>query len=242
MSQTLLLTGASKGIGAAAAALFGRKGYDLILTGNSHMDELYRLKQEMEIAGRTCHVFQADFSDASSLDRFLKELAGLELSCDILINNAGISNIGLLQDLSPAAWEDLFRVNVTAMYRMCAFVIPLFLKQGHGKILNVSSVWGLCGASCEAAYSASKGAVNSFTKALAKELAPSGIPVNAVAFGAIDTSMNDFLSPGERRDLEDQIPAGRLASPEEAAEILYHMAGFGNYVTGQILTADGGWI
>ncbi|MBE5921393.1 MAG: SDR family oxidoreductase [Lachnospiraceae bacterium] len=240
--KTLLLTGASSGIGAATAAYFASKGYSLILTGNSHMNKLTSFQKGMRAHGVVCHIFHVDFNDPASVKAFFKGLDDLDLRFDLLINNAGIVKIGLLQDTSLEEWERIQRVNVTAMYRMCQYAIPRFLQWGSGKIINVSSVWGINGASCEVAYSASKGAVNSFTKALAKELAPSHIPVNAVAFGAIDTSMNQFLTPEERRELTAQIPVGRMATPDEAAEIIYHLSEFGDYVTGQILTADGGWI
>ena len=128
------------------------------------------------------------------------------------------------------------------MFLTCRAAIPLFLRQGGGSILNVSSVWGLAGASCEAAYSAAKGAVNSFTRALGKELAPSGIRVNAVAFGAVDTSMNQFLSPEERRALEEEIPAGRFGTPAEAGALIADLSLNHPYLTGQVITMDGAWI
>ena len=139
-------------------------------------------------------------------------------------------------------WNRLLQTNITSMFLTCRAAVPLFLRQGGGSILNVSSVWGTAGASCEAAYSASKGAVNAFTKALGKELAPSKIRVNAIAFGAIDTSMNRFLSPEERADLEEEIPAGRFGTTAEAGALIADIALNHPYLTAQVLTMDGGWI
>ncbi|MCD8118111.1 MAG: SDR family oxidoreductase [Lachnospiraceae bacterium] len=284
--KTVLITGASVGIGAATARLFAENGYDLIVTGYSHQHELNQIVQYADSLGRQCHAYSVDFSDSASIDRFLDSLDREQLHFNLLINNAGISRIGLIQDTSADDWNALFQVNVAAVYRLCQYAVKKFLSERNretsllgqhssvfsngsetsgetvsctntgtarifsgrngtfscpGKILNVSSVWGVCGASCEAAYSATKGAVNSFTKALARELAPSHIPVNAVAFGAVDTAMNGHLSEEDRAVLLEEIPAGRMATPQEAAEIIWQMAGFGDYVTGQILVADGGW-
>ena len=149
---------------------------------------------------------------------------------DIVINNAGISYVGLLQDMAPDEWQRIIGTNLTSVFNVCKCAIPYFLHNGCGRIINISSMWGVCGASCETAYSASK------------ELAPSRIAVNAVAFGVVDTSMNAFLSDEERRDLIDEIPAGRMCTSIEAAHIIYDISNLSEYVTGQIITADGGLI
>ena len=161
---------------------------------------------------------------------------------DILINNAGISIIGLFQDLSRADWMRLMDTNVGSVYNCCHFAIPHMVHEKCGKIINISSVWGIAGASCEAAYSASKGAVNALTRALAKELAPSNIQVNAVAFGVIDTQMNQCFSEEERRALKEEIPADRMGTCAEAAEMISQVLHSPAYLTGQVITMDGGWI
>ena len=160
---------------------------------------------------------------------------------DILINNAGISHIGLLGDMSNEEWHRVMGINLDSVFYCCREAIPYMLSKKSGSIVNVSSVWGNIGASMEVAYSASKGAVNSFTKALAKELAPSNIRVNAAAFGTIDTRMNSCFSAEERTALEEEIPIGRYGTTEEAAECIYRLATAPAYLTGQILTMDGGW-
>lgn len=161
---------------------------------------------------------------------------------DLVINNAGISYIGLLQDMTPEEWDRIVRTNLTSVFNCSKLAIPHMLEQKSGKILNISSVWGNVGASCEVAYSATKGGINSFTRALAKELAPSNVQVNAVACGAIDTDMNHFLEKEELEALKEEIPAGRLAKPEEVAQLLLQLARSDSYLTGQIIGFDGGWI
>ena len=184
--KTVLVTGASRGIGKAIAVKFAKKGYNVI-------------------------------------------------------NNAGIAYIGLLQDMSSADWERILNTNLTSVFNCCKLAIPMMLSAGQGKIINISSVWGNVGASCEAAYSASKAGLNGLTMALAKELAPSNIQVNAVACGAIDTEMNRWMEEDELIGLVDEIPAGRLGKAEEVADLVYHLGYKNAYLTGQVIGLDGGW-
>lgn len=243
MKNTVIITGASRGIGKACALEFARKGYSLFLTSFRHPDLLEETAESARAYG--VNVITApniNIGNYTDCKKFIWEkIDSLDLKIDILVNNAGISHVGLLQDMSYDEWKNLIDVNLGSVFTMCKHVIPLMLKAGHGKIINVSSVWGNVGASCETAYSASKGGVNSFTKALAKELAPSNIQVNAVAFGAIDTDMNQFLNPEERDMLIQEIPAGRLASPEEAAQVISALTDCGTYLTGGIISMDGAW-
>ena len=160
---------------------------------------------------------------------------------DILVNNAGIAQIKLFTDITPEEWRQMFAANVDGIYHCCRAVVPHLVQQHSGTIINVSSIWGLCGASCEVHYSASKAAVIGFTQALAKELAPSGITVNCVAPGAIDTEMNAHLTAEERRMLEEEIPLGRMGSPEEVAAAIAFLSGEdARYFTGQVLSPNGG--
>ena len=161
---------------------------------------------------------------------------------DVLVNNAGIAHIGLLTDMQPEEWERLLSVNLTSVYLTCRHLVPSMVARGSGHILNISSVWGNTGASCEAAYSACKGGMNALTKALGKELAPSHIPVNAIACGLIDTAMNASLSKDELDALIQSIPAGRMGQPQEVARLALMLAQAPEYLTGQVITLDGGWI
>ncbi len=241
MSKYVLITGASRGIGRACAIKFAREGYGIIATCHSSTEKLMELKEQILALEIPCQIFTNDISNYNDVLNMCDNLKSLNCMPDILINNAAISYVGLLQDMTVEEWHRLLDINLTGAFNLCKILIPFFIKQGTGKIINISSMWGNTGASCEVAYSASKGGLNSFTKALAKELAPSNIPVNAIAFGMVDTQMNAFLTHEERTSFIQDIPAGRIILPEEAADIIYNVSCFNSYVTGQIITADGGY-
>jgi 3-oxoacyl-[acyl-carrier protein] reductase len=160
---------------------------------------------------------------------------------DCLINCAGISHIGLMTDMQDREWHNIIDSNLSSVFYCCREIVPAMVHEKKGRILNISSVWGNTGASCEVAYSASKGGMNTFTKALAKELAPSGIAVNALACGLIDTTMNQCFSEDERNALCEEIPAGRMGTPQEVADMTALLCRAPYYLTGQIITIDGGW-
>ena len=236
--KTALITGASRGIGRAAAECFGAAGYNLILTCRNSMDTLRetasRLQEKYDIQ---CRALRADMGREEDVIQLFQSIEEL----DVLVNNAGISHIGLLTNMTAEEWHRIIAVNLDSCFYTCRAAIPLMLKNHSGKIINISSVWGTQGASMEVAYSASKGGMNAFTRALAKELAPSGIQVNAIACGIIDTAMNDCLSPEDKAALTAEIPADRLGLPEEAAKLILQTAQSPEYMTGQIITIDGGW-
>lgn len=241
MSLNVLITGASRGIGKATALRFAKEGFNIIITCNNSSDALNSLKDEIETMGVKCYAFVGDISKNEQIILLFDQLKEHNLIPDILINNAAISHIGLLQDMSIDEWNRIIGINLTGAFNTCQQAIPYFISNKSGCIINISSMWGNCGASCEVAYSASKGGINSFTKALAKELAPSNIPVNAIAFGMVDTSMNSFLSDEEREAIVDEIPAGRILTPDEAADIIYDVSKLNTYITGQVITVDGGY-
>ena len=242
LKPTALITGASRGIGRAAALALAAGGYDLAICCASNIEALSNVKKEAEALGARCLALQADVADGAACAHMFQEIEKSLGSVDVLINNAGISRIGLLQDLSFEDWNRLIAVNLSGVFYCCKLAIPGMIRKKQGKIINISSVWGVCGASCEAAYSASKGGVNALTMALAKELAPSNIQVNAIACGAIDTDMNRFLAPEERQALLEEIPMGRMGTPEEAAQLILKLLESPAYLTGQIIRLDGGWI
>ena len=239
--KTALITGASRGIGKAVALRLAREGFRLALCARNEAP-LLETRKELLALGVPCLAVAADVSDPAACRRLFDEAGAAFGSVDILVNNAGISHIGLLQDMSDDQWDALIGANLSSVFFCCRLAIPSMVAAKSGRILNISSVWGSAGASCEAAYSASKGGVNALTRALAKELAPSGIQVNALACGAIDTDMNRFLSKEDRAALTEEIPAGRLGTPEEAAETAWKLLSAPDYLTGQIVTLDGGWI
>ena len=215
-----IVTGASRGIGRAIALELGRAGYDL---------------------GICCH-HNSDISDSLFVRHFIGQVQQELGAADVLINNAGISHVGLFQDMSDEQWTRMIQTNLSSVFYTCRQVIPDMVHRQHGCILNISSVWGNTGASTEVAYSAAKGGVNALTRALAKELAPSHIRVNAIACGFIDTEMNGFLSADDRKALFEEIPAGRAGTVQEVADLVCRILDAPEYLTGQIITLDGGWI
>ena len=239
--STILITGASHGVGRAFAIACAQSGRftKIILNSGSDKAALEDTARRVSAAGDLVCAF--DTGDVGDLGyvRSLRERFG---PVDTLVNNAAVSYVGLLTDMEPEDWEKTMRVNVTALYNTCRTYVPDMVRAGGGRILNVSSVWGIAGASCEVAYSASKGAVNAFTKALAKELAPSHICVNAIAPGILDTRMNAHLSENETAEIRDQIPAGYIASPEEAAQAMLRLLEMPEYFNGEIVRFDGCWI
>lgn len=235
---TALITGASRGIGRAIAESFAGAGYALILTCSKTMDDLNTVAAQIsEKHGTPCLAVQADMGNAQDVAHLFSEIDHL----DVLVNNAGISYVGLLSDMSEEDWHKVMAVNLDSCFYTAKHAIPLMLKKHSGRIINISSVWGNVGASMEVAYSASKGGINAFTKALAKELAPSNIQVNAIACGVIDTSMNACFTAEDMAALTEEIPADRIGKPEEVAKLALQLAQAPTYLTGQIITLDGGW-
>lgn len=237
--KTVLITGASRGIGAAIARLFASYGYHTVITCSSSESELFSLKEEIENSMHVpCTAILCDVSDYTAVERLFSQIH----APDVLINNAGISCYGLLSELSVTDWHKVMDTNLNACFYTCKLAIPSMVHKKEGRILNISSVWGSAGSSLETAYCASKGGLNAFTKALAKELAPSNIMVNALAPGLIDTAMNHCLTAQEMNDLNNQIPAGRPGTPMEVAALAWQVINAPAYMTGQIISIDGGWI
>ncbi len=238
MKKTAIVTGASGDIGAEITRKLVNNGYTVVGTYYRNEDSIQQLSRQL---GENFYSFPCDLSDFDSAKKLFFYIEEKNLNVDVLINNAGISVVGLIQDLSKEAWNNLWNTNVTSALSLSQAVIPFFLKQGYGKIINISSVWGSCGASCEAAYSATKGALNALTMALAKELAPSNIQVNTIACGIIDTQMNAHLSDEDLNNIIEEIPAGRIGTTGDIADTVYAILTASPYMTGQIITVDGGW-
>lgn len=241
-SKVAFITGASRGIGRAIAEEFARHGYCLAINCKNSGEAL--LSYAEELTNRYHVTCLPLFGDAGEEPFIIEAFQAIDHKfgrIDVLVNNAGISKIGLLADLSLREWNQILQTNLTSLFCCCKHAIPRMLRSQSGSILNISSVWGTVGASCEVAYSASKGGVNAFTKALAKELAPSHISVNAIAFGVIDTQMNQCFTPEERSQLMEEIPAGRFGAPLEAAQLALTLVEAPSYLTGQVVAMDGGW-
>ena len=237
--KVAVVTGANTGLGQGMSVALAQAGAKVVGVARRSCEDTKKL---IEADGGEFAEVIADLSDMSAIEVIVNGALAAFGKVDILVNNAGISIIGLFQDMTRDEWDRIMNVNVGSVYNCCHFAIPDMINAKSGRIINISSVWGNAGASCEAAYSATKGAVNSLTKALAKELAPSGICVNAIACGAIDTDMNSFLSDEDKLSLFEEIPAGRMGRPDEAGKLAVMLADAPSYLTGQIITLDGAWI
>ena len=240
--STVLITGASRGIGAATARLFAQKGWDVAVNYNNSEQAARDLVRELTGLGVRACAIKADVSDpaqaAGLVERAIQELGGL----DALVCNAGIAlPQQLLTDTTDEQWRSVFAANVDGVFYTIRSAVPHFVWKKAGHIVTVSSVWGVTGGSCEVAYSASKGAVIALTKALAKELGPSGITVNCVAPGVIATDMNSHLDADSLEALRQEIPLERIGTAEDAAQSIYFLAsGASAYITGQVLQPNGG--
>lgn len=237
--STILITGASRGIG-RAIAFAAAPYYDrVIITCKESHDKLLALKQELEQNySIECMAYVGDMGDYVFVESIFDGLDRM----DAVVNNAGISYVGLLSDMTTEEWNLVMNTNLNSVFYTSKLAIPLMLNRKQGRIINISSIWGNAGASMEVAYSTSKGGINSFTKALAKELAPSNIQVNALACGVIDTDMNRCFSEEEREMIINEIPADRMGTAEEAAHAVMMLLTAPSYLTGQIVTLDGGYL
>ena len=243
MNKIALITGASRGIGAALARVFAQNGYHLALCCHKSDAQLNALANELS---KQYHIeictFTGDVGDYAFVEQMVNKTLEKFSKIDVLVNNAGISYIGLLTDMQIEDWNHIVATNLTSVFSTCRCCVPSMVSQKSGKIISISSVWGNVGASCEVAYSACKGGINSFTRALGKELAPSNIQVNAIACGVIDTRMNACFDAEERSELENEIPAGRFAAPSEVADFVQQLIDAPSYLTGQIISFDGGYL
>lgn len=250
--KTVLITGVSRGIGRACALAFAKAGYAIAGCCHTRTDLLDTLSAELAALGAPHLLLQGELQNSAFPASLVAQTVERFGRLDILINNAGVSLIRMLTDTDDALWEHVLSSNLSSAFYCSRAAIPHLLKNRDredipsaapcGIILNVSSVWGCSGASCEAAYSAAKAGLNGLTSALAKELAPSRIAVNALACGVIDTDMNRCFSEEERAALIAEIPANRFASPQEVADALVLLARMPAYLTGQVIRFDGGFL
>lgn len=227
--KKVLITGASRGIGRAAALIFHKNGFKV--AANYNRTEI----KDLEELGIT--TVKADVSDFEQVKRMFDKIGGV----DVLVNNAGIAMQKMLCDTTPQDWDKIFGTNMTGMYNTVKCAMDYMVNQKYGKIINISSMWGITGASCEVAYSASKAAVIGFTKALAKELGPSNICVNCVAPGVIDTDMNKNLGDETKKELAEETPLCRLGTDMDVADMIYYLASEkADFITGQVISVNGG--
>lgn len=241
--MTVLVTGASRGIGAQIALRFASVGMNIVIHYNNSHEAANEVARQCMAMGAKVLTVAADLRDKQQITKMKEKLESHGLIPDILVNNAGIAHYGLLSDVQESEWDNMMDVNLKSIFLCTQMFMPYMITQRYGRIINVSSIWGMTGSSCEVIYSTAKGGVNAFTKALAKELAPSGVTVNAVAPGAVKTEMMANFNDDELRHIEEDIPVGRLAMPEEIASLVYFLAlPESGYITGQVISPNGGWV
>lgn len=240
MPKTVLITGGTRGIGRATAMLFLNKGYNTVITYEKSDD----IAREMEDSFSEGFVaLKCDVASAKEVEKAIDFIKSKFGGVDILVNNAAISMQKLIQDMTENEWDRVFDVNIKSMFNTVKYTVPYMINRKWGKIVNISSIWGMTGASCEVAYSASKAAVIGYTKALAKELGPSGICVNSVAPGVIDTDMNKMHGIDVMNELKDETPLGKIGTPDEVAKVIEFLAeDNSSFITGQIISPNGGFL
>lgn len=236
--KTVIITGGTRGIGRACVERFCNEGWNVAFFYLSRKD----IAQEIETS-YNCFSVQCDISNSSDVKEAISAVAKKFGTVDLLVNNAGVSFSGLLQDMSDDDWMKVINTNLTSAFYTSRELIPILLKNGGGSIINVSSMWGITGASCEVAYSASKAGIIGFTKALAKELAPSNIRVNAVAPGAIATDMLNEYSKADLDAIADDTPLGTLGKANNIADAVWFLANeSASFITGEVLNVNGGFV
>ena len=238
--KTALITGGTRGIGKAIALAFLQRGYEVVLNYRANQRAALATQEEFNILGYCPILLRADVSDELQVKNMFREFFSIYDKLDVLVNNAGVSSVKVIQDVTLGEWNNIFDTNVKSTFLCSREVTDKMVFAGGGAIINISSIWGEVGASCEVAYSASKGAVIAFTKALAKELAPSNVRVNCVSPGVIDTQMNSHLSPAELEELINCVPMGRIGQPSDVGEACVMLAE-SSYITGEVLSVGGGF-
>jgi len=242
--KTVFISGASGGIGNAIARKFLQEGYFVVAQYNSNYNGIKALMDYSESLGRGGYVFavKADLRSSAQIEEMLSLVKKNFKYIDVVVNNAGAGLYKLITQTTDKEWDDLFAVNAKSAFLINNAFIGGMIDKKCGRIINVSSMWGNVGASMEVAYSASKASRIGYTKALAKELAPSGITVNCVCPGVIDTPMNSRFNESEILELIEQTPLGRLGTPEDVAQLVYYLSSNGaSFITGQVISCDGGF-
>ena len=236
--RTVLITGGSRGIGASMVRLFSARGYKVAFTYKNSEESARALSAETGALA-----IRADSASEIEIVNAVEETAKNIGNPEILINNAAVSSFSLITDVSLEAWRDMFSVNIDAAFLYSKHTLPSMIRNGFGRIINITSMWGIVGASCEVCYSSTKAALIGFTKALAKEVGPSGITVNAIAPGLIDTEMNASLSEADKREIFEETPLMRMGKAEEIAETAYFLASdAAAFITGDVINVSGGFV
>ncbi|MDR1664782.1 MAG: SDR family oxidoreductase [Clostridiales bacterium] len=240
MRRRVFITGSSRGIGFGIAKAFAQNGDQVAINGISDLPRLQEAAEELKTYDPCAEFFLADMSDYKAAEECFTKIKARG-PVDVLINCAGAAYFGLFTEMTQADMDFVLRNNLISVFNACRLAAPDMVRAKRGAIINISSVWGITGASCEAVYAAAKAGVDVFTKSLAKELGPSGVRVNAIACGAFETRMNDRLTPEEKNNFTEGIPLGRFGQADEVGGLAVYLAsGSASYLTGQIIALDGG--
>lgn len=240
-NKVVIVTGGSRGIGASIVKELANSGYSVVLNYNKSEKEANQIKDELTNSGKTVEIYKADVRNREEIKALVEFTINNFGKVDVLVNNAGISQSKLFTDITEEDWNNMLQTNLTSAFYASQEVLKNMISRKEGCIINISSIYGITGASCEVHYSVAKAGLDGMTKALAKELSLSNIRVNSVAPGAIDTEMNDFLSDEEKQDLSREIPLGRMGKPEEIASCVKWLIE-NEYITGQVIPVNGGWL
>ena len=239
--KTVVITGSSRGIGRACAILFAKNNYNVVINYNKSKELAEELFNDLKEAGYSVDIFKADISNRFEANSLINHCIGKFGKIDVLINNAGISQNKLFTDITDDDWNEMMGTNLNGIFYTTQKALQYMLPECSGKIINISSIWGITGGSCEAHYSVSKAGLDAMTKSLAKELGPSNIRVNSIAPGIIDTSMNSHLSEEELQEIKQEIPLERIGNPNAISKCIKWLIE-DDYTTGQIISVNGGWL
>lgn len=240
MNKTAIVTGGSRGIGAAIVEMLTQGGYNVVINYNKSEEVAKKMKEEFTSKGYTVETFKADVSKREEVKKLVEFTIQKFKNIDVLVNNAGISQTKLFTDITDEDWQNMINTNLNSAFYMCQEVVPNMIHNKKGSIINISSIWGITGASCEVHYSVAKAGVDALSKALAKELGPSGIRVNSIAPGIIDTDMNKHLNEEEIKEIEDEIPLCKIGNVHDIAKCVKWLIE-DEYTTGQVISVNGGW-
>jgi len=239
--KTVIVTGGSRGIGEGIVRLLAEKDYNIILNYNKSEEKAKQIQDELKQKGKNIEIFKADISKREEVKKIIAFALEKFKTIDVLVNNAGISQTKLFTDITDADWDNIIQTNLNSVFYCTQEALPTMIHNKKGCIINVSSIWGITGASCEVSYSVAKAGIDGMTKALAKELGPSNIRINSIAPGIIDTDMNKEYTEEEIEEIKKEIPLGRIGETIDVARCVDWLIE-DEYITGQIISLNGGWL
>ena len=241
MNKVVIVTGASRGIGRNIATTLAKKGYIVIANYNKSENKAIELQQNLEKENIKIDIFKADVSNRDEVKKLVQFVINKYKKIDCVINNAGIDQVKMFLDITDADWNNMISNNLNSVFYMCQEVLPYMIHEKNGVIINISSIWGVTGASCESHYAVSKAGIDALTKSLAKEMGPSNIRINSIAPGFIDTEMNNNLNEEEKQEIKEEIPLQKIGKVEDVSRTVEWIIE-DEYITGQVISVNGGWL